>query len=191
VKNYPAGTLNLVTVENALYDWVRDITKGLFPDGEEHIVWRNESEPLQARPCVTLKMIDGPRPVGRQGNLFFNAKTAPFSIGMQMEATLSVQVFGSSINKVPSARQITLDLNSSLLRQSVLDKLKFAGISIQEVGKPRNLTALEETEYEERGGFELTLGLAQNMTDEPGTIETVNLEIETPDGDRSKSITLP
>ena len=50
------------------------------------------------------------------------------------------------------------------------------GVSVQEVGKPMNLTALEETDYEERAGFELGLGLVQNLTDDPGTIEKINIQ---------------
>jgi hypothetical protein len=197
--SYPAGTLNLVLIQDALYDWVRDITQGVFPEGEEHIQWMNQSRPLQARPCVTLKIIDGPRPIARSGNLFFNPiagqplskQTNPFTVGIQQEATLSVQVFGNTDVHRPLAMQLACDLNSSLIRQSVLDKLKSAGISVQEVGKPRNLTALEESEYEERAGFELLLGLAQNMKDQPGIIETVNASIETESGTQTKTIVLP
>lgn len=195
--SYPAGTLNLVLIQDAIYDWIEGITQGVFPEGEEgeHIQWMDQSAPLQARPLVTLKIIDGPRPIGRSANLFFNpdesTKLNPFSVGMQMEMTLSVQVFGNTNIHRPMAMQLSMDLNSSLMRQSVLDKLKAAGISVQEVGRPRNLTALEETAYEERSGFELTLGLAQNLIDQPGVIETVNLEIETPSGNRTKSIVLP
>lgn len=109
-----------------------------------------------------------------------------------MEMTVSIQVFGTTkLNKKPMALQLALDLNSSLLRQSILDNLKASGVSVQVVGQPRNLTALEESEYEERAGFDLTLGLAQNMNDEPGTIETVNLEVNTDVQDRTKDITLP
>jgi len=195
VSRYPAGTLNLERIQDALYDWVRDISLGVI-DGEDQILWRNQSQPLPARPCVTLKIIDGPRPIARQGNLFFNpdthTKRNAFSVGMQMEMTVSIQVFGTTkLNKKPMALQLALDLNSSLLRQSILDNLKASGVSVQVVGQPRNLTALEESEYEERAGFDLTLGLAQNMNDEPGTIETVNLEVNTDVQDRTKDITLP
>jgi len=172
--SYPAGTLNLVLIQDAIYDWIEGITQGVFPEGEEgeHIQWMDQSAPLQARPLVTLKIIDGPRPIGRSANLFFNpdesTKLNPFSVGMQMEMTLSVQVFGNTNIHRPMAMQLSMDLNSSLMRQSV-----------------------EETAYEERSGFELTLGLAQNLSDQPGVIETVNLEIETPSGNRTKSIVLP
>jgi len=183
---YPAGTLDLKQIEDGFFQWVKEITQGIIPDSQ--ILWRNQSEPLPPRPCVTMKIIDGPTPTDRNGSLFFNPKsgqTPPtsnqnpnFNVGMQMEMTVSIQVFGNKRVPRPRAIQLTLDLNSSLIRQSILDKLKKAGISIQGKSQVRNLTALEETEYEERAGFDINVGLVQNVLDQPGTIETVNMTIE-------------
>jgi hypothetical protein len=187
--SYPAGSLNLELIQDALYDWVATVTEGVFQDDEEHILWRNQSQPLLARPCITLKIIDGPRPVGRNANEFSAASgnIMKLGVGIQQEMTLSVQVFGNVNIHRPMAHQLAIDLNSSLIRQSILDQLKIGGVSVQEVGKPRNLTALEETEYEERAGFELSLGLTQNMTDTASTIGTVNADIV----GNSKTIVLP
>lgn len=190
MSKYPVGTLNIAAVQDALYDWIKEVTKGVLTDGGE-IIWRNQSEPLPPRPCVTLKLIDGPRPIARNGSLFFNTKRAPFTVGIQMEATLSIQVFGNTRVHRPVANQLLLDINSSLLRQSVLDDLKMAGIAIQGVGSPRNLTAIEETEYEERAGMDISLGLAQNVSDKPGVIETIDVEINTDAGTEQKTINLP
>lgn len=187
--SYPAGTLDLESIKLGLYQWVQQITQGVVPPSQ--IIWRNQSEPLPPRPCVTLKIIDGPTPTDRNASLFFGTKTDPnFVHGIQMEATISVQVFGNSRVDRPKALQLTLDLNTSLIRQSILDKLKNSGISIQGKSAIRNLTALEETEYEERAGFDVSIGLVQNVFDQPGTIETVNFELETPEGNKTIEIDL-
>lgn len=176
MSNIPAGTLDLEKIKDSIYDWVYSVTANVLTD-EGQIVWRQQSEPLPARPCVTLKFIDGPRPIARQGNLFLNPGENFVSYGIQMEATLSVQVFGNtSLNQLAGlAMQLALDLNSSLMRQSILDMLKLGGVAVQVVGSPKNLTALEESRYEERAGFDITLGMAQNIVDTPDTIGSLNL----------------
>lgn len=195
---YPAGTLDLEAVKLGIYQWVQEVTQGIItPD---RIIWRDQSEPLPKRPCVTMKIIEGPSPTDRNASLFFNPnqgqspvtvnQTPNFTHGMQMEMTVSVQVFGNSKIPRPRALQLTLDLNSSLIRQTILDKLKKAGVSIQGRGRVKNLTALEETEYEERAGFDIEMGLVQNIEDQPGTIETINLEVETPAGTQTREIDL-
>ena len=177
--SYPAGSLDLEPIEDALYAWIVTVTEGVFQDDDEHVQWRNQSQPLLARPVITLKWIDGPRPIARNANRFQSVSGGIMTsgTGVRQEATLSIQIFGNTEVQRPMAHQLAIDLNSSLMRQNILDQLKQAGIAVQVVGQPRNLTALEETQYEERYGFELTLGLSQNLTEETTTIGTVNAEI--------------
>lgn len=177
MAKYPAGTLDLVKIQDALYDWINGITQGVLDDPIQ-IIWRNQSEPLPARPCVTLKFISGPSPTDRDPAVFLNAANAPINAGMQMEAVLSVQVFGNTKIHRPMAYQLCVDIVSSLFSKEVLRKLHQGGVAIQGKGNVTNLTALEETQYEERAGFELDLGMAQNIVDESTTIQTVNLERE-------------
>lgn len=185
--SYPSGTLDLEKIKDALYDWIRTETNGVTP--EVQILWRNQSEPLPPRPCVTLRIMDGPRPVGRDPSVVAQAN-GTFNAGMQHEMIVSVQVYGNTkIIKRPMAYQLAVDLNSSLLKQSVRIPLSGAGIGIQDLGAPANLTELEESEYEERAGFSMQLGVAQNVTDDPGTIETVNVQQIVGTTTRTKQIT--
>jgi hypothetical protein len=180
--SYPRGSLNLENIKLGIFQWVKYVTQGIIP--ENQIIWRNQSEPLPPRPCVTMKIINGPTPTDRNAALFFNAPNRLFNQGMQMEMDVSIQIFGNTRTQRPLALQLTLDLNTSLIQQSILDRLKQSGISIQGKSEVRNLTALEETEYEERAGFDVSMGLVQNILDDPGTIETINGTIDTPDGNR-------
>lgn len=130
-------------------------------------------------PVHYFALLDEPSPIARSANLHMDPGEIGVTMGMQMEATVSIQIFGNTKNdRRPMARQMAVDLNSSLLKQTVLDFLKGGGISIQEVGRPRNFSALEETRYEERFGFEITIGLAQNVQDKPEVIETIDLEAD-------------
>lgn len=170
--SYPLGKLDLVKVQDALYDWIKNEMTGVIPD--EQIIWRNQSEPLPPRPCVTLRIMDGPRPVGRDGSVTAQLD-GTFNVGVQEEMTVSIQIYGNSQVHRPLAYQAAVDLNSSLLKTQVRGPLSVAGIGIQEVGQPVNLTELEESEFEERAGFSIQLGLAQNVVDDPGVIETANV----------------
>lgn len=187
--DHAAGTLDLVQIQDALYDWVYSVTRGIL---EEHqIVWRDQSEQIPARPFVSLKLISGPSPTDRDGSIFLNGKAQPINVGMQMEAALSVQVFGNTQIHRSVAHQLAMDLNTSLLRPSIRDALKAKGIAIQGLGKPQNLSALEESKFEERAGFDVELGLVQNILDQPGNIERINIT-QTVDGDTTdKTVVLP
>lgn len=169
---YPLGQLSLVQIQDAIYDWIKKETDGVVDP--EAIVWRDQSKPAPLRPLVSLKIIDGPRSVGRDPSLF-NAPQKKFTAGVQQVLTVSVQAFGSSTVSRPIAGQLAIDLHSSLLKQQVRQPLSKAGLSVQDLGQPRNLSAVEETEYEERWGFEVQFGAAQNVLDDPSTIETVNI----------------
>jgi hypothetical protein len=190
MSNYPAGTLNLVAIEDGIYNWITNVVQGVIDAGQ--IIWRNQGEPLPARPCVTMKWIDGPKPIGRSASRFLNAAGKQPTVGIQMEATASIQVFGNTqISKGKLALQLAIDINSSLMRQDILDGLKANGCAVQQVGDPRNLSALEESEYEDRAGLEVVFGMVQNVSEGTSTIETVNVSSNIGGQDRSESIVLP
>jgi hypothetical protein len=186
--NYPIGTLDLDKIQDTIYDWIFGITQGTLKP--EQIIWRNQSEPLPPRPCVTLKFTYGPAPIARDANVL-GGGLSPDTAGMQQEATLSVQTYGSTKIQRPKAMQLAIDLNSSLLLRDVRMQLNRGGVSVQAVGKPSNMTALEETEYEERAGFELSLGMVQNITDPTDTIEVINLRKIIDEVETDQQITLP
>lgn len=183
------GELDLVQIQDAIYDWVNSVTKGVL-EGLQ-IVWRDQAESIPPRPFVSLKFIAGPSPTDRDGNVFLGDAGKPMNIGMQMEATLSVQVFGNTQIHRPIASQLAQDLNASLLRPTIRNALKKGGVAIQGLGKPQNLSALEESKYEERAGFDLELGLVQNIQDQPGEIKEVNIS-KTVDGNTTdQTVVLP
>ena len=94
-----------------------------------------------------------------------------YTIGGQRTLTVSLQVFGNTQVHKPMAYQLAFDLHSSLSKLTVQDLLRAGGVAIQQRGDPTNITALEETEYEERAQFDIVFGVAQNIVDDPGIIE--------------------
>lgn len=164
-------TFDLVQFQDAVYDWIKTQTEGVIP--EEQILWRNQAETLPPRPCVTMKIIDGPKPVGRDENLLQGAGRK-IVVGGQREITVSIQIFGNASLHKPMALQMASDLQDSLGLPTVKDRLRKRGIAIQDRGDPQNLTALEETQYEERAGFDVLFGVAQNVIDSPGVIDHVH-----------------
>jgi hypothetical protein len=166
------GKLIIAAVKKALYDWVRTQCAGDIPQNQ--ILWRDQSEPLPPRPCVTLRITSGPQRVGYQDNIQPQAD-GRLNMGGQRTMIVSVQVFGNLKVHRPMAYQLAADLNASLSKQTVLMELRRSGVAIQNQGEVTNLTDLEESEFEERAEFSMQLGVAENVLDDPGTIENVNI----------------
>jgi len=164
--------LSLAKVQLALYNWVKNETIGqIDPD---HIIWRNQSEPLPGRPCVAMRIMSPPKRVGYQDSIL-PSTTGVVTIGGQRQMTVSVQVYGNLNIHRPLAMQLALDLNSSLSKTTVLDRLYESGVAVFNQGEPQNLTELVETEYEERSAFDILLGVAENVLDDQGIIEQANI----------------
>lgn len=180
------NALDWVRVKQNIFNWVKaEIDSGNITElTEDQVIWREQSAPLPARPCVAMKIISGPRRLGSTDNYRFKAGTEAdpvFDAGGQRAITLSVQVFGSPV--VPDEAQIIAQkLNISLSKMSVTDRFA-AGIvvgserkgvlAVWEVGGVSDISALEETEFEDRAQFDVIMGVVDNIEDQPGVIETV------------------
>lgn len=164
------GKLILAHVKDGLYHWIKEETSGVVE--QEHIIFRDQTEPLPGRPCVTIKITSGPQRTGYQDHVV-SKPDMTFVVGGQRVMIASIQTFGNTAIHSPMAYQLALDLNSSLSRQTVLDKLRKFGIAVFDQGQVTNITDIEETEYEERAEFSIRLGVAENQKDDPGTIASV------------------
>lgn len=164
--------LKIDSIKAAIFGWVSHVVGTQVPEGR--VVWRNQSQPLPPRPCVALKIEGGPVRTGFSDSIMFFGGTEYLYAG-QRKMTVSVEVFGSLRVERPRAFQLALDLNSSLSLESVLERLRARGVAVFDQGEVLNLTELEETEYEERAEFTVTLGVAENQIENPGIIETANI----------------
>ena len=169
--------LDLAEIRLGLYNWVKDELKGRIPSGQ--IIWRLQSRPLPARPCVTLRLIQGPNRLGTSDNYCPKGDGSDdFVVGGHRSMILSVQVFGDLKIMDPVAFQLASDLNASLSKVTVTDVLRTYGIAVSDPGDVSDISALEETEYEDRAQFDVSLIVAENVEDRPGVIETYEVTPE-------------
>lgn len=171
-------------VKENLFNWVRgEIDLGNISVPEEQVIFREQSAPLPPRPCVTLKIISGPRRLGSTDNIKFRQGTDDiWDVGGQRAITLSVQVFGNNLQHGDNAQAIANALNVSLHKMTVTDQLRAGildgatrkgSIAVWEVGDISDISALEETEFEDRAQFDVILGVVDSVEDQPGVIEEV------------------
>jgi len=64
---------------------------------------------------------------------------------------------------------------NALEKQTVHDQLAASGIAILEKNDVQNLTGMLETIFEERASFDFFIGFADNVEDDLGIIESVEL----------------
>lgn len=100
-----------------------------------------------------------------QGTNLFTVATE----GMR-KAVASINIFGD--NAIDTLSQV----RDSLDRPDVVEAFERAGISHLEESPVNDLTALQETIYEERGQMDLTVGYVAGSEVDVGTIEHVEIE---------------
>ena len=87
--------------------------------------------------------------------------------------SISIQIYSNTDIRDASAFQVAVDLHTSLIRPSILQSLSDAGVSVHDIGPVQDISFVEESEYEQRSSFEILIGVAENVEDQPGSIETV------------------
>ena len=64
---------------------------------------------------------------------------------------------------------------NSLEKPTLIEDFNAAGIAFWEKTEVQNLTDILETRFEERAAFDFMIGFADNIEDDPGVIEKVDL----------------
>ena len=132
------------------------------------VIFSDQNAPRPAYPYATIRMNSIVK-IGWDEIREINPQTNIATIGGQRRATISVNYFGTK-----PLEEISKAFNS-LEKQTVQDQLAASGIAIQEKNDIQNLTAMLETVFEERSFFDFFIGLADNVQDDLGIIETVEL----------------
>ena len=167
--------LNIVEIQNAIYDWVLSVVDPLtYVDIDaDNIVWREQSVALPPRPCIGLKLLTGPMRTGSFDDVIDVGDDVNCHVSGQREMSVSIQVYGNSRGGSANTNQVAADLSASLTRPTILQNLIANGIAIFDIGDISDISAVEESEYEERHQFDIKIGVAENIEDAPGFIETV------------------
>ena len=164
--------MTFVEIQDALYDWVFSV---IGQTVGENIVWRNQKAQLPPRPVATLKVISGPDRVGSFDDVLYSGNDATgFNVGGHRTYSIGVQIFGSQDVRDGTAYQLASDLHASLTRPTILQTLCAAGIAIHEKGTVTDISAVEEDGFENRAQMDILIGVASNVEDQPGFIETVD-----------------
>ena len=165
--------MNIAAIETTLYTWIKDELDGVV--AADRIVFRQGSAPLPPRPCVALQMLNGPMRTGSFDDQTYDTTNDILDVSGQRTMDYSIQVFGNPASGPTIAKQIGADLSTSLTKPSVLDKLRAGGVAIFNIENIKDIPTLKETEYEERVQFDIKIGVPENVQDDTGCFETVDV----------------
>lgn len=96
-----------------------------------------------------------------------------FNYGQQLKMTVSFQLYAKDQDEAYSLMCL---FQQSLNKQTVLEQFRVFGLAVWDFGNVADLTALLNTGYEARTQLDVFFGLASNLTDDQGAIESVVIE---------------
>lgn len=174
--------LSIANIRNTLFNWADITSGGLVPS--ENIFFREQSAPAPARPSIGIKILSGPSRTSSFDDVIprcdssGNPIPGEFLVSGQRTMLISINTYGDNRDFLkPVAFDSIINLHSSLVAPNALDILRMGGISVQKIEDIRNLSEIEESEFEDRYNFDFMIGVAQNLKQKISTIETVS-EIE-------------
>jgi hypothetical protein len=132
------------------------------------------------RPCKPYFTMKFTGPAGKQGddsrqNVRDNLghPTTIVNIGGQRKVTVSFQSYGNSHEEAYNFMALW---QSSLELEGVQADLRASGIAVWLNGSVADLSALLQTGYEGRAQMDVEFGVAANLTEDQGAIETINIQ---------------
>jgi hypothetical protein len=168
------------TIESTLRAWVRDHS-GL---SEAQVVWAEQASVRLATPFITLRLGDLARVGGldevRQAydeNAAAGQEVSLTVVGRR-ELTLSIQCFGEACD---SPRAILSRVQTALSLETVMAAFEEVGISCFDEGTIRNVTLLQETDFEQRALLETRFYVAEEVSETTTYIETTEVTNEDTD----------
>jgi hypothetical protein len=166
--------MNLQAIQDGIYDWIFSVTSNVsyVSVGAEQIVWREQAAALPPRPAIGLKLLTGPMRVGSFDDVLNAGDDTNCVVGGQRTISVSIQLYGDQSSTF-SLNQLAADLSASLTKATILETLYSKGIAIFDIGDISDISAVEESEFEKRLNFDIVIGVAENVEDQPGFIETV------------------
>jgi len=173
--------MNITTIENALFDWA-DAQTTL------DVVWVDENAPRPDDPYFSLRMMNSAR-IGQDFVDVPDGTTELATITGNRDIIIEVQSYGAG------AWSAIEGMRTSLSKPSVQAALRANGLVYVDSTPITNLTLPIESRMEERRVFEATFRTAEQVTDDLGVIETVNVGATVKDTDGSTAysgtITVP
>ncbi len=154
--------MNTSTIKSSLFNWLNtEFGGGLTP------IFARQNSPRPQKPYATIQLQS--LSMMGQDELRSIDDSGIATIGGQRKMTIDLNIYG------PDALGLMHQAQSSLSKQSVLDAFYESEIAIWNVGDAKDLTALLETNWEERAQMDVFIGFANNINDDLGIIEKVDL----------------
>lgn len=172
----------LTTAEAALHAWLLSCT-GL---GEDDIIWADQEGYQPTGPYMTMRLASFSPVSPHEDVLYDEDESPPVTAGAEITRTaiayrlltLFLQAFSRDVHGASGAFEIARKAQMGLTRPSVQQALRAAGLAVADVGAPRNVTTLFDTDFVGRFALDVTF----NVTDEDAQtltfIETVEGEGE-------------
>lgn len=145
-----------------LFNWIKAQT-GLT------VIKANQKGPRPARPYASLNFLNPSTPLGDTQQWQINGDKTVAAEAMY-KAVASINIFGE--NAVDTLAQ----LRNSLDQPDVVELFAAANVTHLDDGPINDLTALQETQYEERGQFDLTIAYVGGKDVDVSTIEHASLD---------------
>lgn len=147
--------------KKAIYEWFKDAT-GL------PTIWEEQAQARPARPYASLNVLTGSTALGDDSQV--QVSSGVFEMQGQRKFTVSCNIWSDD------ALQRGEDVQTSLGRTDVLEKLRKAGLSVIDNSNVNELGQLFGTRWESRTQMDVVFGFNSKMKDRVGIIEKVELD---------------
>jgi hypothetical protein len=171
-------------VRKALIATVTTVTKLICITEEPEV----QNAPRPTNPYMSFKITTPGAKSGDDSVQWISG--SKFNVGGQREMTVSFHCYGTSHEE--AYNYMTL-WQGSLELKTIQQLLRKSGIAVWIIGAVADLSQLLNTGYEGRSQMDVQFGLASNLTDDPGEIDTVGIQgtVETDSGTVSVDFTVP
>lgn len=157
--------MTITQLRAAVWQWLSD-TLG----GGVTVIYMDQTAPQPPKPYAAIRLLTVTK-LGLQDELLQTISGGGMqTIKQQRTAAFMMQFFGAgSLQRAEDAR-------ASLQKPSVLEDLFYSkGLAVLNDPQVTNITALLETEFEDRAQLDVLFGYGSTDTDDVGLIETVEL----------------
>ncbi len=175
-------------VKEAMNEYREAIQKWLSDTTDLVVVFGERSDPQPDKPYISFKFLTGLIKVGSQDEFVaaVKAQTGPPAVAEkpahvvhQRNITVSITAIGrynDDPDKYDRASDILAQVQNSLGLPTTVQIFRAAGLALRQDDTISDISVLLDTETESRAVFDIIFGVALTTEDDPGFIDTVELE---------------
>ena len=154
--------MNYTTLQDSIRLLLADITG-------KQTIWQKQNAPKPKKPYLAIRLFAF-RGIGQDEILPSDTAPGDFIINGHRECTLEAQWIG------PGAEDGLLTLQQAMQKPTIIDRCKVAGVCIDSISNITDIAILlDSIAFEERCMLEFNVRFNQQVIDNPGTIENINI----------------